>query len=181
MAPMHQPISFLEALQTKVSRVTITSSSMRGPGCGAAIKAARSFAANLNLRRFSSRTHHEFVSALDEATSELLAGMPLEVRSWGLARKGLNIFLKECLYSSYLRAASRIDRSEHFLELPLDSLTGKALRKTDLSLPQWESVRGLNPRLSARFQAAALSEGKRRELARVHLDVFWWGHRGGVA
>ena len=62
---------------------------------------------------------------LDTATMELCAAMPREVRAWGLARKALNIFLRECLYTSYLRDASRLDRSEHYLELPLDSLTGR--------------------------------------------------------
>lgn len=173
--------TFLEALQAKVARVTITSSSMRGPGCGEAIKVARKYTAGLKLQRFSSRTRIGFISELDDATDELLASMPRAIRSWGLARKGLNIFLKECLYSSYLRSSSRIDRSERYLELPLDSYTGKALNKIEKSLPRWDTVRRLNPDLSQSFQEAASCEGERRKLARVHLDVFWWGHRGSTS
>jgi hypothetical protein len=90
--------NFLEALQAKTARVTITSSSMRGPGCGEAIKAARAFTGALSLRRFSSRTRLGFERELDSATNELIREMPRMVRSWGLARKGLNIFLRECLY-----------------------------------------------------------------------------------
>ena len=170
--------SFLEALQSKTARTTITSSSMRGPGCGAAIRVARAFTRELSLERFSSRSRIGFARELDAATGELFDAMPRGVRAWGLARKGLNIFLRECLYTSFLRDAYRLQRSENYLELPLDSLTGTALKKIDASLPRWDSVRRLTPEISARFQQVARWEGKRRRLAAVHLDVFWWGHRG---
>lgn len=171
--------TFLEALQARTARVTITSSSMRGPGCGDAITVSRAFVSRLALQRFSSRTRRGFETELDDATEELLAEMPRRIRAWGLARKGLNIFLRECLYTAYLRDAARLDRSESFLELPLDSFTGKALRRAEPTLPRWDSVRRLTPTLSAQYQGAARLEGRRRGLAPVHLDVFWWGYRGG--
>lgn len=158
--------------------MTITSSSMRGPGCGKAITAARAYLGDLDVRRFGARTRIGFMRELDGATDELFASMPRGVRAWGLARKGLNIFLKECLYSSYLRSASRIDRAERFLELPLDSITGKALNRLEDALPRWNSIRRLDVATSQQFQDAAEREARRRGLARVHLDVFWWGQRG---
>ncbi len=151
---------------------------MRGPGCGEAIQTARRYTGTIDLRRFRSRSRTGFLRRLDEATNELLYEMPRSARSWGLVRKGLNIFLKECLYCYYLREPSGIDRVERYLELPLDSLTGAALMKTDESLPRWSTVRGLTPSLSEQFQDAAAREGDQRGLARVHLDAFWWGHRG---
>jgi len=175
---MQEQKTFFEAVQIKVARTTITSSSMRGPGCGAAIKTARAYTGDLDLHRFSCRTRIAFNAELNDATAELCSAMPRAIRSWGLARKGLNIFLRECLYTWYLRDHSRLDRSERFFELPLDSLTGRALRRTDPELPRWDSVRRLTPELSSRFQDAAKREGYKRRLARVHLDVFWWGYRG---
>jgi hypothetical protein len=170
--------TFLEALQVKTARATISASSMRGPGCGDAIQSVRAFVGCLPLRRFSSGTRTAFDRELDAATEELCHEMPRMIRSWGLARKGLNIFLRDCLYTSYLRDAARLGRSESYLELPLDSYTGKALSACDSTLPRWDSVRRLTPGVSARFQAVARREGARRGLAPVHLDVFWWGHRG---
>jgi len=177
---MRREVTFLEALQAKTARTTITSSSMRGPGCVQAIEHARAFAGRVVLRRFSCRSRAAFIKQLDEATAELLSMMPRPHCYWGLARKGINIFLRECLYTAYLRDAARLSKSEHFFELPLDSFTGKALRATDRKLPRWDTVRRLTPSLSAQFQDAATLEGKRRGIARVHLDVFWWGHRGNV-
>jgi hypothetical protein len=175
---MRRHPAFLEALQMKTARATITSSSMRGPGCGEAIRAGRAFVCGLELRRFSSRTRAGFQTELDDATRELVAAMPRVARSWGLARKGINIFLRECLYTSYLRDYSRIERAERYFELPLDSLTGKALKRTAPELPRWDCIRRLTPTISEAFQAAASREGDRRGFARVHLDVFWWGRRG---
>lgn len=172
---MTRDVEFLTALQSKTARASITSSSMRGPGCGDAIKVARAFTQRLQLRRFSLRSRVGFKRELDLATHELMAEMPRAVRAWGLARKGLNIFLRESLYTSYLRDAFGLERAEPFLELPLDSLTGTALTRIDTSLPRWDSVRRLTPVLSERFQDVARAEGARRGMAAVHLDVFWWG------
>ena len=73
---------------------------------------------------------------------------------------------------------SRIDRSEYFLELPLDSDSDKALRRINPALPRWDSVRGLTPALNREFPEIARQEEKRRHLARIHLDVLSWGQRG---
>src|SRR3712207_8557032 len=59
------------------------------------------------------------------------------------------------LYTCYLRDASRLHRVEPFLELPLDSLTGRGLRRTDATLPRWDSVRRLTPdRKSTRLNSS---------------------------
>ena len=55
--------------------------------------------------------------------------LPKKSRRWGRARKGLNIFLRDCLYTVHIRKAYRLDQAEQFFELPLDSIIGARLAK----------------------------------------------------
>lgn len=100
-------------------------------------------------------------------------------RSWGLARKLLNIFLRDTLYTVYLRDHFHLDRAEAFYELPLDSITARCLRRAMPSdrLPRWKSVRRLTKEASDRTQAAASRVAASRGITRVHLDAYWWGVR----
>jgi hypothetical protein len=103
---------------------------------------------------------------------------PSGAKHWGLARKGLNIFLRECLYTVYICNEYSLSCAETSFEIPLDSITGKALyRESGKKLPRWKTVRGLDPDLSDRFQAFAAQLGTARGYARVHLDAEWWGQR----
>ena len=103
--------------------------------------------------------------------------LPKKSRRWGRARKGLNIFLRDCLYTVHIRKAYRLDQAEQFFELPLDSIIGARLAKeSGGALPRW-TVRALTPKASARYQAEALRVAKEEGFARVHLDAKWWGER----
>jgi hypothetical protein len=103
--------------------------------------------------------------------------LPKRSATWGLARKLVNIFLRDSLYTSYLRRAYRLSLAERLLEIPLDSITAKQIRKRMPQLPRWQGVRHLDPHTSAAYQAAALLIAKREGVARVHLDAYWWGVR----
>jgi hypothetical protein len=94
----------------------------------------------------------------------------------GLARKFLNIFLRDCFYTTYLAHAYHLERTEELLELPLDSITAKELRKAAPpgQLPRWPGVRKLTKDVSARYQAVALDEARNERMARVHLDSQYW-------
>ena len=110
---------------------------------------------------------------------ELLQGsLPKSGRSWGLARKLLNIFLRDSLYTGYLNKAYGLRAAERFLEIPLDSITAERIRERMPELPRWPGVRHLGPELSAAYQAAALRLAAKQGVRRVHLDAYWWGQRG---
>lgn len=99
-------------------------------------------------------------------------------RYWGLARKSLNIFLRDCLYTVYLREAHGLQLAERYFEVPLNSLTGCAPHKTaPHRLPRWRTVRSLTADFSDMYQTVATEIARSRGIARVHLDVFWWGSR----
>jgi len=81
-------------------------------------------------------------------------------------------YLHVRLPTSYLQDAARLAPSEAYLELLLDTYTGKALRACASTLPREDSVRRLTPRVGTQFQAVARREGVRRGLPPLHLDVF---------
>jgi len=48
-------------------------------------------------------------------------------------------------------------------------------------MPSAPGVSGLKPEMSASYQTVAEHVAKRRKIARIHLDVYWWGgDRGAV-
>jgi hypothetical protein len=117
-----------------------------------------------------------FETALDRSTELLCSALPIKARRWGVARKVLNVFLRDCLYTSYLDAAFGLSEAEQFFELPLDSITVRELKRAAGRglLPAWPGVKHLSPALNRRFQKAATSEASKRGVARVHLDALWW-------
>src|SRR2546430_2008228 len=113
----------LKALQVRAARIAIGSSSMRGRGSEGVVKAGRAFLGDLPLADFGTSYPKQFRSALDAATLGLERAFPKSSRYWGLARKGLNIFLRDCLYTVYLRDAYSLELAEPSFEVPLDSLS----------------------------------------------------------
>lgn len=166
-----------DILVARVARLAFSSSSMRGKGNRGVVEVARAFARGLDLAPFGTRDGAAFLQALDSATDTLVSELPRSARKWGLARKGLNIFLRECLYLRYTCDAFSLHRAERWFELPLDSITAGELRELDPDLPRWPGVRELRPSESAAYQAAASAEARNRGFARVHLDAEWWGAR----
>ena len=118
---------------------------MRGPGNKGVVAAVRAHLGRLDLRPFGTHDGDRFLAELNSATTRLQAVLPENARYWGLARKGLNIFLRDCLYTVYLRERYRLDRAEPFFEVPLDSISAKHIRalgrKWSTSLAQGQGTR----------------------------------------
>lgn len=94
-----------------------------------------------------------------------------------MARKLLNIFLRDALYSAHLCEHYSLSAAEYFYEVPLDSIAAKQIRRLTVRglLPRWTTIKALTPDTSALYQDVAQREAERRAIARVHLDTFWWG------
>lgn len=167
---------FLKMVQRRAARVAVTASATRGQGRGV-VECARDFLAALRLSRFGTNDHRAFARQLDMATKRLRACLPKRAARWGLARKLLNIFLRDSLYTSYLAKENGLAAAERLLEIPLDSITAKRIRRELPGVPRWRGVRNLDPDKSAAYQAAALVIGRQHGVARVHLDAYWWGAR----
>src|SRR6266567_2289793 len=134
---------FLAAIQSRTARVSIGASAARGRGNNGTVKASRAFLCRLKLMPFGVKNRSAFAAQLDRTTGRLVSALPRKARRWGLARKFLNIFLRDCLYTTYLRDAYHLHRAQRFLEVPLDSITAKELRKAAGrgQLPRWLGVR----------------------------------------
>jgi len=167
---------FLQAIQSRTARVAVGASAVRGRGNAGAVAASRAYLRRLDLARLVVEDPRAFQTELDRATNKLRLALPRNAQHWGLARKILNIFLRDCLYTSYLSDAFQLRRTERLLELPLDSITAKKLRQATGPgwLPLWPGVKHLTPAISARFQEAAAHAADMQEISRVHLDAVWW-------
>jgi hypothetical protein len=171
----------LRSFQARAARIAIGSSSMRGAGSAGVVIAARGFLLGLQLKNFGTADENAFRSSLDRTTRQLQLALPKKGRYWGLARKGLNIFLRDCLYTVYLREAFSLQLAEELFEVPLDSISGKSLcEQSSGRLPCWKTVRGLTPSLSDQYQTEASRIAAVKKTPRVHLDAIWWGERPGV-
>ena len=168
---------FLEMIQHRTARVAITASTTRGQGARGVVESARTFASTLELSRFGTSDEHAFRRQLDAVTWRFRRCLPKPAASWGLARKLLNIFLRDSMYTSYLARQHDLNSAERFFEIPLDSITAKQIRKAVPELPSWRGVKYLDPNTSAAYQAAALFVARQHGIARVHLDAYWWGSR----
>jgi hypothetical protein len=170
--------NFLRATQSRAARIAVSASATRGQGRGT-VEAARDFFCTLPLHRFAVTTPKAFRRRLDETTDELQRALPQRAKSWGLARKLTNIFLRDALYTTYLCEKYRLNVAERFFEIPLDSITSHRLRKDAGRgvLPRWQGVKHLKPDASDRYQAHASELAQASGIARVHLDTYWWGER----
>jgi hypothetical protein len=167
---------FLTTIQSRAARGAVSPSAVRGRGHRGTVAAARSFLRQVDLTQFGCSNARDFAKALNRTTGRLQRVLPLRGRRWGIARKVLNIFLRDCLYTTHLESAYHLARAECFLELPLDSITGTQLKRAAGRgrLPQWPGVRHLKSSVSAKFQRAADAEATRQGIARVHLDAVWF-------
>lgn len=167
------------ALQKRTAALAIGASTVRGAGRAGAAKSAREHFATLKLARFSVSTERRFRNQLNRETNALLRGLPPGARHWGLARKLLNIFLRDCLYNAILSEAYSLDKIERWLEVPLDSHVGKRLYDESPSgLPRWSTIKGLTPSVSDVYQFVARKVAARRGIAPIHLDVLYWRNYG---
>jgi len=143
---------------------------------------------HVDLRRVPKK-RGEFRQWLNRRTRGVLCALKGKARErpWGLARKVVNLFLRDCLYNHYLRHKYRLARMETWLEVPLDSVVARELRKLAKEtgwgpLPMWPGLKGrkdrkgLTPEVNARFQdfASWYARKKVGVSARVFLDNYLW-------
>ena len=137
--------------------------------------------AQIELGGIPRTSSEHFHTWLTQITDELAASLPARpgASAWGIARKGLNLFLRDCLYNHYLRSEFHLDQVETWLEVPLDSKVAKGLRRAARlkrqPLPRWRGICNLKVHDSNAFQVFALELATEQRLpARVFLDHGFW-------
>lgn len=171
-----RPAAFTMMLQRRAARVAVGASTVRGQGHGV-VSAAREFLPRVDLRPFGTTSEKRFVTALNKSTAAMLAALPRGAASWGLARKLVNIYLRDCMYTWHLRERYGLAAAKPFFEVPLDKVTASGLRNEVRGLPRWPGVKHADPNLSAAYQLAASELARQHGFERVHLDALLWGGR----
>jgi hypothetical protein len=170
---------FLKVIHRKVAQTSVGPSAIRNQGASGLVSICREyFEESIELNQFSEKLKTDnYLAYLDQLTSDLLDRFPPSGKSWGAARKGLNLFFRDVVYNQYL--------SEHFniskeivdlnkLEVPLDKDVGTGLNLEYKDLSNWKTIKDLNAQQSKCFQDKALILAEKEGIARVHLDLKFW-------
>jgi hypothetical protein len=167
---------FADEVQVYVARYSVSASAARGQGSPGLVSKARAYLGVAPLRDFGVKSPARFSNVLDHHTLGLKLALPPQARSWGVARKLLNIFLRNAFYTTYLCDRYHLDIAEWLYEVPLDRIVGRRLMTEAAStLPRWPGVKHLTPAISVAYQTAARRVAENEGFAPVHLDVAWWG------
>ena len=168
---------FIHTVQHKVAISAIPPSTFRGSKAGL-VAAAREFLRTLDLSGFAVSDSKRFATSLDRMTVKFWKTLPRGSGSWGVARKALNLFLRDAFYNTYLRKRFKLLRAESCLEIPLDGVVAHRLRRLlPRKLPAWPGVKLLTKEVSDAYQMAAMHEAHKMNLSRVHLDIYLWTNR----
>jgi len=167
---------FLKKLQHFLAITSVGPSTARGMGPRKTISQARECLSQLDLKTFRPSSRVVFERRLNLETEKLKSGLPPGGQHWGSARKFLNIFLRGVVYNRFLCEEFCLYRLEPWLEVPLDSHVAKKLRTESggAQLQPWKTVIGLEQDVSREYQKFAEKVAKRKQICRVHLDLFFW-------
>jgi hypothetical protein len=167
-------VDLIGAIVKRQAELAVGASTARGQGVAGVVRALRNSLANVPLTKFSVSTENAFVRNLEKQTQYVKSRLPRPARSWGLARKCLNIYLRDCFYNHYLRKHFGLGSAEGFFEVPLDAVMTKGLgRWADRgTLPHWKGIKRLKRKDSMMFQQAARTLAAEWGITRVHLDTF---------
>jgi hypothetical protein len=120
------------AIKGFTARRAVGASAVRGSQTGTR-QACQVFLGSVHLSQFARTDAAIFRSTLDRAT-EKMSAMRSHAPSWGLARKLLNIFPRDSLYTVQLREAYGLADAASLFEVPLDSITAACLANEVLKM-----------------------------------------------
>lgn len=168
--------SFYSDMQTFVAVTTIGTSSLRNQGSKGVIKSARQYLASLEIESFCTNSEINYLSVLNRETERLRRSLPKGAQNWGAARKALNLFMRHVFYNKFLHDKYRLCRFENWMEIPLDSLIARSLKRNGVRghLPGWPGLSKLTPEISSKFQDHAKIIANSKGISRVHLDMHLW-------
>lgn len=174
---------FIKLIHRRIAQTSIGPSAIRNQGASGLISISRHYFENsIDLKEFRRNlTKSTYTLYLDYLTDDLTKKFPRSGRSWGAARKGINLFFRDVVYNSYLADLLKIPVEFHSnlniiknLEVPLDKDVATRLNLEYKELPRWISIKNLDKRKSQLFQAKALEYANTRGIARIHLDLEFW-------
>lgn len=170
-------------MQRYVANVAITQSVFR-PFKG--VRVAREFLGCLDLNLLKPRDPSAYPEWLDSQTQALVEILESPIKDfWGRARKSINIFMTMASLNRFLCREYGLERFEHMLEVPLDSIVEKKLSKFGCErtgqifgqgreFPKWNGIKGLDKTNSDKYQQIAKTMAEKLGIPRGRLDVELW-------
>lgn len=176
---------FIDNIIGRLSNISVGASALRNQGAPGIVEAARVyFREEIELAKLfkALSTSTGYRKFLDTHTSNLLKTFPSKGKSWGAARKGLNLYFREVVYNKFIsdyyglpKSMDKYNFAIAFLEVPLDFDVATGIRNdAKEKLPKWKSIRELDKSTSDLYQKAAMEIAKEEGVARIHLDLKYW-------
>ena len=176
---------FEKKLYRRIAQVSIGASAIRNQGGSGLIKIFRDYFENeINPSTFFKALPKKksYRNYLDYHTDQILIRFPKGAKSWGGARKGLNLFLRDFVYNGYFgnkynvpTEYSELNSFIKYLEVPLDKEVAQGIiQDCQNEKPKWTNIRRLTPEISEIFQEQADIIANQKGTARVNLDLIYW-------
>ncbi len=167
--------TIIELHQKRISRTCISSNSILSNMYSGFL---RKFHANLHLiidlKAISTcKGELEFNALLDSYTSKLKqkVAKPVNAEHWGICRKAINLYLRDCYYNKALNEHFSLDKVASYLETPIDSFAMKALAKYT-SFVKKSAIKALDKNTHQEWQKAAKTFAQANKLPnRVDADL----------
>jgi len=176
---------FLKQIHRRIAIISVGGSAIRNQGAAGLVDIARGYFENsISLEKFfvSLKEEGSFKRFLDSHTDQLVDQFPKGGKSWGAARKGLNLFFRDLVYNKFIaekyglaRNFERFNEEVKHLEVPLDSYVAQGLfKQSNKKLSRWISIKELKTEKSEQYQAFALEYANELKIARINLDLLFW-------
>jgi hypothetical protein len=175
---------FLKYIHKRLSTISVGASALRNQGASGIIKTARNYFYEIKIDDFIATIDNgnDYKKFLNTHTEKLVSKFPKEARSWGAARKGLNLFFREIVYNKFFSdyyklpiEFTKFNDKIKYLEVPLDKDVATGIyNDTELNIPKWKSIKKLDLDLSEKYQNAAQEISKKINIAKVNLDLKYW-------
>ncbi len=172
----------LEQQQRYFAKMCVGTSTVRSQGPEGTKATGQRFLTKLDLNKFSGCGEDRYRKVLNRSTTKLASQVPgWGQGNWGAARKLLNIFLFHCTMNQQFVGAYDIGHMRPFLELTLDNLVVKFLKRqvsrnshSWQTIHEWTAIRNLRQPLSKRIQAIAQEIATELGCNRCDLDFLGW-------
>ena len=119
------------------------------------------------------KSENEIKALLDSYTSKLKQKItkPIQSEHWGMCRKAINLYLRDCYYNKTLNEHFNLDKVANSLETPIDSFAMKALAKYT-SFVKKSAIKALDKNTHQEWQKAAKTFAQANKLPnRVDTDL----------
>ena len=171
-------VNKIELLRKRSASLSASASALRSAGARGVVASARSFLlGRVNLKSFIVSNEKAFQARLDSISKRMVQQFPRGARTnWGAARKVVNIFLRDILYSRHLCCHFKFDKIEKWLEVPLDGDVAHCLRSEPKgkNLQRWIGIKRLKSKTSKKYQDVAKVVAARLGIHPVDLDLIYW-------